>query len=118
LDSNNPIAANEELRLPRPDWTVTALGPQGTDHLLVMVTETPRDFSSLSLPADYVSASGPFDKIQPTAGAAARIGQIATLSAAVKHPECNVSGATRDLGIAHRCSSVFGASLVSVEEKD
>jgi hypothetical protein len=118
LDSNNPISANEELHLPRPDWTVTALGPQGTDHILVMVSETARDFSSLSLPAEYVSAAGPFDKIQPTAAAAARIGQIATLSAAVNHPECSGSGATRDLGVAHRCSSVFGASLVSVEEKD
>jgi len=118
LDSNNPIAANEELRLPRPDWTVTALGPKGTDHILVMVSETARDFSSLSLPAEYVSAAGPFDKIQPTAAAAARIGQIATLSAAVKRAECSGSGGTRDLGVAHRCSNVFGASLVSVEEKD
>jgi hypothetical protein len=117
LDSNNPIAANEELHLPRPDWTVTALGPKGTDHILVMVTETARDFSSLSLPAEYVSASGPFEKIQPTTGAVARIGQIATLSAAVKKSECNGTGA-RDLGIARRCSSVFGASLVSVEEMD
>ena len=114
LDSSNVLAANYELRLPRENWTVTALGPQGTDHILVMVTESARDFSSLSLPAEYVSASGPFDKIRPTAQAAARIGQIATLSAAVKNPQC--TSARRDLGIAHACSNVFGANLVSVEE--
>jgi hypothetical protein len=114
LDSSNVLAANYELRLPRENWTVTALGPRGTDHILVMVTESARDFSSLSLPAEYVSASGPFDKIRPTAQAAARIGQIATLSAAVKNAQC--TSATRDFGIAHACSNVFGANLVSVEE--
>jgi Caspase domain/Domain of unknown function (DUF4384) len=114
LDSSNVLAANYELRLPRENWTVTALGPRGTDHILVMVTESARDFSSLSLPAEYVSASGPFDKIRPSAQAAARISQIATLSAAVKSPQC--SSATRDFGIAHTCSNVFGANLVSVEE--
>jgi Caspase domain/Domain of unknown function (DUF4384) len=114
LDSSNVLAANYELHLPRENWTVTALGPRGTDHILVMVSESARDFSSLSLPAEYVSASGPFNKIRPTAQAAARIGQIATLSAAVKNPEC--TGATRDFGIAHACSNVFGANLASVEE--
>jgi len=115
LDSSNALAADYELHLPRSSWTVTALGPQGTDHILVMVTETQRDFSSLSLPAAYISAAGPFDKIQPTAQAAARIGQIATLSAAIKKPECS-SSSTRDLGVARACSNVFGASLVNVEE--
>jgi hypothetical protein len=114
LDSSNALAANYELHLPRSSWTVTALGPKGTDHVLVMVTETPRDFSNLSLPAAYVSAAGPFDKIQATPQAAASIGQIATLSAAIKKPECTSS--TRDLGVARACSNVFGASLVSVEE--
>jgi len=114
LDSSNVLAANYELHLPRDNWTVTALGPRGTDHVLVMVSESARDFSRLSLPAEYVSASGPFNKIRPTVQAAARIGQIATLSAAVKNPEC--TGAARDFGIAHACSSVFGANLVSVEE--
>ncbi len=36
-------------------WSVTALGPPGIDHLMVMVTDSPRDFSTLSLPAEYVS---------------------------------------------------------------
>jgi hypothetical protein len=117
LDSANAISANQELALPRSDWSVTALGPRGTDHLLVMVTETARDFSSLALPAEYVSQAGPFEKIQRTPQAVARIGQIATLSAATSKPACQ-NIASRDLGVARQCSNVFGASLVSVEEID
>jgi hypothetical protein len=118
LDSANAIKANQELQLPRQDWSVTALGPKGTDHLMVMVSDTPRDFSALSLPAAYVSQSGPFEKIQPTSQAVARIGQIAALSAAFHQPECQSNARRRDLAVAKRCSNVFGAALVSVEETD
>jgi Domain of unknown function (DUF4384)/Caspase domain len=117
LDAANSIRANQDLQLPRQDWSVTALGPKGTDHLLVMVADTPRDFSTLALPADYVSKSGPFEKFQPGAQAVARVGQIATLSAAISKKECQ-SDANRDLGVAHRCSNVFGASMVTLEETD
>ena len=118
LDSNNAIAANQELQLPRQDWNVTALGPRGTDHLLVMVTETARDFSVLALPADYVSQAGPFEKIQNTAAAVQHISQIATLSAAASKDACKSIGARRDLGVARQCSNAFGASMLSVEEID
>jgi hypothetical protein len=118
LDSNNAIAADRELQLPRPDWSVTALGPRGTDHLMVMVTATPRDFSGMSLPAEYVSAAGPFEKIQPTLQAVAHISQIATLSAAASKAACQNTGDQRNPGIARQCSNVFGAGLVSVEETD
>jgi hypothetical protein len=115
LDSANAIAANQDLALPRSDWSVTALGPRGTDHLLVMVTETARDFSALALPAEYVSQAGPFEKIGGTPQAVARIGQIAALSAAASKPACQ-SGASRDLGVARKCSNVFGANLIGIEE--
>jgi len=118
LDSNNAIAANQELELPRRDWNVTALGPRGTDHVMVMVAATQRDFSALTLPAEYVSAAGPFERIRPTAQAVARISQIATLSAAAGKAACQNTGGKRDLGAAQVCSNVFGASLVSVEETD
>ena len=48
--------------------------------------------------------------------AAAHISQIATLSASAGKSECR--SAQRDLGVARRCSGVFGASLVSVDEVD
>jgi hypothetical protein len=118
LDGNNAIQANQELQVPRQDWAVTALGPRGTDHLMVMVTATPRDFSTLALPAEYVSQAGPFQKIKPSEQAVARISQIATLSAAAGKAACQKAGANRDLGVAEQCSNVYGASLVSVEETD
>jgi hypothetical protein len=118
LDSSNVIKANQALQLPRQNWSVTALGPKGTDHLMVMVTDTPRDFSALALPAEYVSQAGPFERIRPTAQAVARIGQAATLSAAVGKKECQSSDAKRDLGVARQCSNVFGAALVSLQETD
>ncbi len=116
LDGANGIKADQELRLPRKEWSVTALGPTGTDHLMVMVTETSRDFSKLALPAEYVSEAGPFEKIQATAQAVGHIGQIAVLSAAAGRDQCRSAGPKRDLGIARKCSNVFGASLMSVEE--
>jgi hypothetical protein len=117
LDALNSIAANQELKIPRSDWSVTALGPAGTDHLMVMVTDTPRDFSALALPAAYVSQSGPFEKIQASPQAVARISQAALLSSALAKTECRGTD-KRDLAVAKRCSSVFGASVLSVEETD
>jgi hypothetical protein len=118
LDSANGIKANQDMLLPRQDWSVTALGPKGVDHLLVLVTDTARDFSNLALPAEYVSKAGPFEKIQPSAQAVARIGEAATLSAAFNNKECASGGAKRDLAVARRCSNVFGAAMASVEETD
>ena len=58
LDHDNRIQARMPLRLPRPNWKVQAAGPAGTDRLLVMVTEQPRELSALTLaPAD---AAAPF----------------------------------------------------------
>jgi hypothetical protein len=58
LDDDNRIRANAPMTLPRPDWRLLAQGPAGTDHLLVLVTDTPRDLAALrTAPA---SAAAPF----------------------------------------------------------
>jgi hypothetical protein len=49
LDRDNAIRANVTLTLPRPDWQVVAQGPAGTDHMLVVISDTPRDLSALTL---------------------------------------------------------------------
>ena len=49
FDADNRIRANRPLRLPRPDWTLAARGPAGTDRMLVLVTDTPRDIAALTL---------------------------------------------------------------------
>jgi hypothetical protein len=116
LDAANTIAAGEDLALPRESWSVTALGPAGTDRLLVLVTATPRDFSTFALPGAYVSDAGPFEKFNASSQAMALVGRLATLSATIGAADCRAPGANRDLGVAQRCSNAFGASLVSVEE--
>jgi DNA segregation ATPase FtsK/SpoIIIE-like protein len=58
LDQDNRIRARVPVRLPRANWKVQAAGPAGTDRLLVMVTEQPRDLSTFAIaPAD---AAAPF----------------------------------------------------------
>ncbi|MFM7849077.1 MAG: caspase family protein [Rubrivivax sp.] len=47
LDLDNKIKANQTLRLPRPDWKLMAQGPAGTNQLLVVVSDTPRDLTAL-----------------------------------------------------------------------
>jgi hypothetical protein len=116
LDTRNDIKAGEELRLPRPDWSVNALGPAGTDHLLIMVTENPRDLGDYSLPKEYVSLKGPFGMFQVTRATAAHINEAATLAKSFRSPEC-LSTDNRDLGVARHCANSFGAAVVSVEER-
>lgn len=117
LDPQNQVKAGETVRLPRPSWTINALGPAGTDHIMVMVTQTPRDLGDYSLPERYVSLAGPFGKIQASTDSVAHLDQVATLSKSFRSPECT-TGAGRDNQIAQRCSNVFGAALVSVEERE
>ena len=48
LDRDNAIKAKTQLALPRAHWSLLAQGPAGTDHLLVLVADTPRDLSALA----------------------------------------------------------------------
>jgi hypothetical protein len=58
LDADNRIRARTPLVLPRPSWTLKAQGPAGTNRLLVLVTDTPRDLKTLNVaPPD---AAAPF----------------------------------------------------------
>ncbi len=43
VDGDNRIKANQTLQLPRPSWDVTAGGPPGTNRMLVVVSQSPRD---------------------------------------------------------------------------
>ena len=58
LDADNRIEARKPLSLPRPDWKLMAQGPAGTNHLLVLVTDTPRDLSVLT--ASPPTSAAPF----------------------------------------------------------
>ena len=58
LDANNRIRANTRMDLPRADWALKAQGPPGTNRLLVLVTDSPRDLKALSAAAP--DAAAPF----------------------------------------------------------
>jgi len=96
IDKNNRIVPGQTLNLPRPHWQVQATGPQGVDHVLVLVTEQPRSLAALKQDKD--AGQSPF---------------IFTLN--------DLSGRS-DLirflvgsGSAGRAVS-FGAAMISVEE--
>lgn len=58
LDRDNRIKAGQTRRLPRPDWRLEAAGPPGTNHLLVMVSSSPRVIDRLSMTEP--TATNPF----------------------------------------------------------
>lgn len=58
LDGDNRIQAGKALTLPRPDWALMARGPEGENHMLVMVTDTARDLKVLT--PSPPNASAPF----------------------------------------------------------
>jgi hypothetical protein len=58
LDKDNRIKAGQIRKLPRPDWQLEAAGPPGTDHLLVMVSSSPRQIDRLTMAEP--SAANPF----------------------------------------------------------
>ena len=58
LDRNNRVAAQQALKVPRPDWQLKAQGPVGTNHLLVVVSDSERDLRALS--PSPPTASAPF----------------------------------------------------------
>jgi hypothetical protein len=49
LDKNNAIKAGQTVRIPKPDWEVKAVGPVGTNNLLVMVSDSPRKLNNLMM---------------------------------------------------------------------
>ena len=96
LDKANRIKANQALRLPKPDWQVKAAGPAGTDQLLVIVSDTPRQMDSLTL-AEPTSAA-PFTY---------SLNNLQGRSALIRY----LTGANTNAR-----SESFGAKLLSIQE--
>jgi hypothetical protein len=58
LDQDNKVKANVPVKLPRPGWSIKAGGPEGTNHVLFVVSQSPRD-PKIFAPND-ASGGGPF----------------------------------------------------------
>jgi hypothetical protein len=58
IDTDNRIKANTAYQFPRKGWSIKAGGPEGTNKLLLVVSQSPRD-PKLFVP-DESSGGGPF----------------------------------------------------------
>jgi len=101
LDGRNHIAAGESLLLPRASWRIVAGGPKGDDTLLVMVTDGPRDLTTLA-----GGKAGPFARPLTDATGRARLQWLLGTRAA---------GGVGCFGGA--CSDAFGSALVTLHEQ-
>lgn len=96
LDKDNAIKAGQTMRIPKPHWEVKAAGPVGTNHLLVMVADSPRRLSGLTL--SEPTANEPFTYALNNLGGRSELIQFLTRD-------------TQNGG-----SESFGAKLISVKE--
>ena len=103
LDADNGIGGDGELRLPRPGWAMTAGGPPGTDHFVVIVSENRRDFKAAGLKKGTTFDEFPRQAAEKIAQHVAKGAPIPFAGKAV----CPASG---------KCSSRYGAAIFSIEE--
>lgn len=101
LASDNKVRAGQRVALPGRNWELVAGGPAGTETLLVMVTDAPRDLSALAQ-----EKSGPFMKTLLGGDGRARLQWI--LSNGTPGKDCGKPGAPS-------CSDAFGSSLLKVD---
>ena len=107
LDQNNRIEAGQKLELPHSNWRVKAQGPAGIDHLLVVVSDAPRDLSKLA-----VSKAGPFMVSLNDQNGRAQLGALLTTSKDGNSAACaGASARTNAL-----CSDAYGAAMFTVDE--
>jgi hypothetical protein len=108
LDQNNRIEAGQTLKLPQGKWRIKSSGPVGTNHLLVMVADAPRDLQALSSKKE-----GPFMTSLNDAGGRAQLGALLTSSKAISTAVCQNTVSAKNNPL---CSDAYGASLVSIRE--
>ena len=108
LDQNNRIEAGQTLSLPASNWRIRASGPAGTDHLLVMVADAPRDLTPLA-----GQKAGPFLMSLNDTQGRAQLGALMSTSKLVHSQACR----TAQQAVGNPlCSDAYGAAMVSVQE--
>ena len=108
LDQNNKLDANLPLALPRANWRVKAQGPTGTNNLLVIVSDGPRDLAPL-----LGSKAGPFMTSLNDSDGRAKLGALMSTSRAVTTAECATPAARKNNAV---CSDAYGAASFTIEE--
>jgi hypothetical protein len=95
-DTQNRIRAGQTLTLPRASWPLQPSGPEGAEHLLVVVSAVPRDFSRLETGREAYFAKLP----SGDAAAAAARAHTGPGSAFIGRADCNTPGCDA-YGAAH-----------------
>ncbi len=101
LAKDNAVKAGQKISLPSKGWEIVAGGPAGTETLLVMVTDAPRDLSGLAQ-----EKAGPFMKSLLDGEGRSRLQFV--LSNGTPAAGCGTAGKPP-------CSDAFGAALVKVQ---
>ncbi|MBI1891549.1 MAG: caspase family protein [Burkholderiales bacterium] len=112
LDQDNAISAGQTLKLPRKKWQITAQGPAGTDRMLAVVAESPRDLSLLGN-----AKEGPFITTLTDPKGRANLQWLTGTSVNQGDADCSNGGRQRGLSIATKCSNAFGAAVADIIEK-
>lgn len=108
-DQNNYLQAGETWTLPRPAWEIVPGGPAGTNHLLVIVADAPRDFSRI-----ITDPAGPFVSVDANAKSSKEVLQT---SGASLNQSTSTCVKTRNLKVVEKgCSDAFGAAMLEVRE--
>jgi hypothetical protein len=102
LDSKNQVSGNQAVSLPRTGWSMTAGGPPGTNHLVALVAERPRDFRQLGL-----RKAGPFTELS--------MDQVATLFRSGAGNSAVLAG-TPVCAAGSPCSAAYGAARFTIQE--
>lgn len=101
LAQDNAVKAGQKLTLPGKGWEIVAGGPAGTETLLVMVTDAPRDLAGLAQ-----EKAGPFMKSLLDGEGRSRLQWV--LSNGTPAAGCGTAGKPP-------CSDAFGAALVKIQ---
>jgi uncharacterized caspase-like protein len=112
LDQDNRIRAEQTVQLPRPSWRLLSRGPAGTNRLLVMVTDSPRDLSRLRSQPE-----GPFVRTLNDLSTAQSLAWLVGSSANAQQTTCTNALASKDLVAVDECSDSFGATIVEFQER-
>jgi tRNA A-37 threonylcarbamoyl transferase component Bud32 len=102
IDDNNRVASQEELKLPRPGWAMTAGGPPGTNHFVAIVSESPRDFTDAGL-----RRVDPFGEFPPEVASRIARSRAGSPTPFAGKPVCKAQG---------DCPAGYGAATFSIDE--
>lgn len=108
LDQDNTIQAGKALQLPRKTWEIKAQGPSGTDKMLAVVTESPRNLRDLG-----ANKAGPFLGMPSDTEGRPNLQWLLRTSAG----DCRHDEHVSKRGIAQTCSDAFGSALIDIVER-